>query len=192
VTLPYSGDEFGLPSRSRAKAGVPANLLIIGTIPPARDGGPVDCVAGRGVAAAVHCRKLLVGRDRRARRCHFQDADGPAVRPYRKDSRELNRKLEAYLDRDQQIGHSYLMNLENVVDLRFAWEHKVMPLLQEYFYGDGEKLLAILGKDLVAEEKMILGNSDSGEERIVYHLQETRPGDEFVRALKRIAGVSAE
>jgi len=42
----------------------------------------------------------------------------------------LNRKLEVYLDPDHQIGHSYLMNLATVADLRFAWEHKVMPLLR--------------------------------------------------------------
>jgi hypothetical protein len=82
--------------------------------------------------------KLLVGRDRRARRCHFQDANGPAVRPYREDSRALKRKLEAYLDRDHQIGPSYLVNLATVAELRFAWEHKVMPLLQEYSAGWGE------------------------------------------------------
>ncbi len=44
----------------------------------------------------------------------------------------LNRQLEAYLDRDHQIGHSYFMGLKDVADLRFAWEHKVVPLLQEY------------------------------------------------------------
>jgi hypothetical protein len=86
--------------------------------------------AGRGVAAAVQCRKLWVGRDRRARRdVRHPNADGPAVRPYRKDSRALNRKLEAHLDRDHQIGHSYFMELNDVADLRFAWEHKVVPLL---------------------------------------------------------------
>jgi 5-methylcytosine-specific restriction protein B len=60
------------------------------------------------------------------------------------------------------------MNLETVADLRFAWEHKVMPLLQEYFYGDGEKLAAILGKKFVQSETIKLGSGDSTEERTVY------------------------
>jgi hypothetical protein len=133
--------------------------------------------------------KLLVGRDRRARRdVRHPNADGPAVRPYREDSRALNRKLEAYLDRDHQIGHSYFMGLKDVADLRFAWEHKVMPLLQEYFYGDGEKLLAVLGKDFVAEQKIILGKDAAEEERIVYRLRDARPDNEFVEALQRLAG----
>jgi hypothetical protein len=58
-------------------------------------------------------------------------------------------------------NHSYLMNLENVADLRFAWEHKVMPLLQEYFYGDGEKLSAVLGTKFVQTEKIKMGDGDS-------------------------------
>jgi 5-methylcytosine-specific restriction protein B len=80
------------------------------------------------------------------------------------------------------------MNLENVADLRFAWEHKVMPLLQEYFYGDGEKLLALLGSEFVTTEKIVLGNDDSAEDRIVYRLRDTKPDEAFVKALKRLAG----
>jgi len=55
-----SGEKFGLPSRSPAKAGVVANLLIIGTIPQARDGGPVHCAAGRGPATAGRRRFAFV------------------------------------------------------------------------------------------------------------------------------------
>jgi 5-methylcytosine-specific restriction protein B len=93
----------------------------------------------------------------------------------------LNRKLEAYLDRDHQIGHSYLMNLETIADLRFAWEHKVMPLLQEYFYGDGEKLLAILGNTFVEKHDVELGSD--AETKTVYRLKQINDA-EFEFALK--------
>lgn len=86
----------------------------------------------------------------------------------------LNRKLEAYLDRDHQIGHSYFMGLNDVADLRFAWEHKVRPLLQEYFYGDGEKLCDVLGRDFVV----------AGFVRL-----KRNPGDsKFVGALEGLVG----
>jgi hypothetical protein len=99
----------------------------------------------------------------------------------------LNRKLEAYLDRDHQIGHSYLLNLATVADLRFAWEHKVMPLLQEYFYGDGEKLVAILGPTFVQTETIKVGAGDSVDDRIVYRLRNITEDAAFVQALMELA-----
>jgi 5-methylcytosine-specific restriction protein B len=94
--------------------------------------------------------------------------------------------LEAYLDRDHQIGHSYLMNLATVADLRFAWEHKVVPLLLEYFYGDGEKLVAVLGNDFVGSKPVKLGSGSDTEERTVYELKPSQPDAAFVDALKKL------
>jgi 5-methylcytosine-specific restriction protein B len=53
------------------------------------------------------------------------------------------------VDRDHQIGHSYFLALDSVTDLRFIWYHRVVPLLQEYFYNDGERLRAVLGSSFV-------------------------------------------
>jgi 5-methylcytosine-specific restriction protein B len=53
------------------------------------------------------------------------------------------------LDRDNQVGHSYFLNLKNGNELHFAWYNRVVPLLQEYFYNDGERLFAVLGKGFV-------------------------------------------
>jgi len=92
-----------------------------------------------------------------------------------------------YLDRDHQIGHSYLMNLATVADLRFAWEHKAMPLLQEYFYGDGEKLEAILGKKFVQADEIPVGVDENVEKREVYRLQSIRADHDFVQALTELA-----
>jgi 5-methylcytosine-specific restriction protein B len=67
----------------------------------------------------------------------------------------LNERIAALLDRDHQIGHSYLMGLERlpekerVQNLRFKWYHRVVPLLQEYFYNDAERLRAVLGDGFV-------------------------------------------
>ena len=50
------------------------------------------------------------------------------------------------LDRDHQIGHSYFIGVDTIDKLKDVWFDNVMPLLNEYFYGDWEKLQAILGK----------------------------------------------
>lgn len=46
------------------------------------------------------------------------------------------------------------MNLTDADGLRFAWYNRLVPLLQEYFYHDGERLQAVLGKAFVQEIKL--------------------------------------
>ena len=43
------------------------------------------------------------------------------------------------------LPHAYLLGVESLADLKEVFLDKVIPLLQEYFYGDGEKVCAILG-----------------------------------------------
>jgi 5-methylcytosine-specific restriction protein B len=45
------------------------------------------------------------------------------------------------LGKDYQIGHSYFMG---DIDLDFVLEYKIKPLLEEYFYGDEDKLNEVL------------------------------------------------
>ena len=166
VVLPYSGDEFS----------VPPNLLIVGTMNTAdRSIALLDVALRRrftfvelmpqpellGEVAGVPLGKLLTA---------------------------LNQKLEAHFDRDHQIGHSYFMGLASLEDLRFAWKHKIVPLLQEYFYSDGEKLLALLGKEFIEGIDVPLGNSGNDEKRTVYRLRKLPTGNDFADALKRLAG----
>ena len=66
---------------------------------------------------------------------------------------EINGRIALLLDNDHQIGHSYFWGIDNLADLRFAWEHRIVPLLQEYFYNDGERLQAILGKQFVVAKR---------------------------------------
>lgn len=61
----------------------------------------------------------------------------------------LNQRITLLRDRDHQIGHSYFMGIEDVDDLRFAWYHRVMPLLQECFYNDPERLNAVVGDEFL-------------------------------------------
>lgn len=39
------------------------------------------------------------------------------------------------LGKGKQIGHSYLMNLDNVDDVLDAWKYEILPLIEEYYFG---------------------------------------------------------
>ena len=58
---------------------------------------------------------------------------------------QLNDRIRLLLDRDHQVGHSYLMHLKDRSALHHAWYNRVVPLLEEYFYNDSERLHAVLG-----------------------------------------------
>ena len=58
---------------------------------------------------------------------------------------KINKRIELLYDRDHQIGHSYLMKADSLKDLRDTFLANVIPLLQEYFYGDWEKRCIVLG-----------------------------------------------
>ena len=59
----------------------------------------------------------------------------------------INRRIVELLDRDHQIGHTYLMGVETLEELAGTFRKKIMPLLQEYFYDDWEKLREVLNNN---------------------------------------------
>ncbi|MGC9362545.1 MAG: hypothetical protein ACP5F3_06420, partial [Candidatus Syntrophosphaera sp.] len=59
---------------------------------------------------------------------------------------------------DHQIGHSYFLGIESAEELKEVFENKVIPLLQEYFYGDYGKIGLVLGPGFV--EKTTNGEQD--------------------------------
>ena len=56
----------------------------------------------------------------------------------------LNKKIKILLDRDHQIGHSYFINVKDKEHLKQIWFNSIIPLLNEYFYGDWEKLKLVI------------------------------------------------
>ena len=64
----------------------------------------------------------------------------------------LNKNITILLDRDHQIGHSYFINTKyndnngnnNAETLKEIWIDKILPLLNEYFYCDWDKLKLII------------------------------------------------
>jgi 5-methylcytosine-specific restriction endonuclease McrBC GTP-binding regulatory subunit McrB len=68
----------------------------------------------------------------------------------------INNRIEKLLDKDHQIGHSYFMSKSNklsISELRDVFKNKIMPLLQEYFYGDFGKIGLVLGEGFIEENK---------------------------------------
>ncbi len=170
VTLPYSREPFG----------VPPNLTILGTMNTADRSialldlalrrrftfveMPPDPSLLREDVAGVNLRNLLI---------------------------RLNKRVGALLDPDHRIGHSYLMGVKTADDLHFAWYRRIVPLLQEYFYHDGERLQAVLGKAFVTETtldeetKTALG---AAYEDVTRYEIEQLPGEAFLKALRALAG----
>ena len=65
----------------------------------------------------------------------------------------INQRISVLLDEDHAIGHSYFMKIKTLAELKTIFTNKILPLLEEYFYGDLGKVGLILGKDFIRIEK---------------------------------------
>ncbi len=129
VKLPYSQEFFT----------VPKNLYIIGTMN----------TSDRSIASIDIALR---------RRFKFKEMmpDSNLVANFGIDFEQifekLNTKIKILLDRDHQIGHSYFINTKynnenennNIETLKEIWFNEILPLLNEYFYCDWEKLKLII------------------------------------------------
>lgn len=71
----------------------------------------------------------------------------------------INSRIQVLLDKDHEIGHSYLMRIHKSEDpekaLKTVFEKRIIPLLEEYFYGDLSKIGLILGEHFVKRKETI-------------------------------------
>ncbi len=65
--------------------------------------------------------------------------------------KKLNERLRYLYDREHQIGHAYFFGVRSLADLRAVFAERVLPLLQEYFYGQWDKVALTLGYPLKDE-----------------------------------------
>lgn len=64
----------------------------------------------------------------------------------------MNQRIEALYDREHTLGHAFFMPLRKeekatINQLESIFKNKIIPLLQEYFYEDYEKIMLVLGID---------------------------------------------
>ena len=64
----------------------------------------------------------------------------------------INQRIELLIDKDHQIGHSYFFTVKSLDDLKLVFQDKIIPLLEEYFYGDYGKIGLVLGESFIAEK----------------------------------------
>jgi len=126
--LPYSGQNFGVPD----------NVYIIGTMN----------TADRSIAmidTALRRRFSFVEMQPESATLKDVLVDGIDIAEMLDT---LNKRITVLLDREHTIGHSYLLPLKadpTIENLAGIFENKIIPLLQEYFYDDYEKIQLVLG-----------------------------------------------
>lgn len=153
VTLPYSKEQFS----------VPANLYIIGTMNTAdRSIALLDTALRRRFrfVEMMPKSKLLEG-------VTVGDID------IRRLLQTINQRIEVLYDRDHQIGHTYFLPLKDnptIEKLSDIFRHSILPLLQEYFYDNWEKINLVLNNNgfVTAEDppKMLSGDLIDSEKKI--------------------------
>ena len=128
VKLPYSNDDFG----------VPQNLYILGTMNTAdRSIALMDTALRRRFEFIEMLPDLEV--------LDGLEVDGINIKLMLE---KINQRVEYLYDRDHTIGHAYFMSLKDnatLEELENIFKNKIIPLLQEYFYDDWEKIRLVLG-----------------------------------------------
>ncbi|MBO7480730.1 MAG: AAA family ATPase [Bacteroidales bacterium] len=133
VTLPYSKDEFGVPS----------NLYIIGTMNTTdRSVGNIDYAVRRRFAFVTLKSKREIVEDK------WGTDDCNAVKLFDAVKSFIEKKKYDMDIEDLMVGHSYFMANDDS-ELELKWKYEILPLLNEYI-KDG-----ILKGDAIKTDKTI-------------------------------------
>jgi hypothetical protein len=163
ATLPYSQTQFV----------VPKNLYIIGAMNTAdRSVEALDTALRRRFTfIAVPPEPGLLPK--------VGEVEGLSV-DLQKMLHTINARIQKLLDRDHCIGHSYFLGVSSFEDLQIVFATKILPLLEEYFYGDPARIGMVLGEKFVwrNDESVNWAQGDWGQdgfdERNIYVIKDPR------------------
>ena len=65
--------------------------------------------------------------------------------------KKINKRIEVLKDSEHQIGHSYFMDMHSIEDMMTVFRNKIIPLLQEYFFGDIDRIKMVIGEGFFTE-----------------------------------------
>ena len=150
ATLPYSGESFGVPN----------NLYILGTMNTAdRSIALLDTALRRRFQFIERMPNPdLVEKD-------IEGIDGQEMLT------AINLRIKAKLDREHQVGYTYFIGVKNINALADAFQRSILPLLQEYFYDDWEKIQYVLnGNPFVRKDPSAPSDSDADANRPMLEL----------------------
>lgn len=138
ASLAYSGRQFGVPS----------NLYIIGTMNTAdRSIQLLDTALRRRfqfVELMPDCEHSGINSN-----CNGVDCSMLLTK--------MNERITALIDREHQIGHTYLLSVDTIEELAESFKHRIFPLLQEYFFDDWSKIRMVLGSSNFVTRRRIEG-----------------------------------
>lgn len=134
VKTPYSQSEFGVPN----------NLYIIGTMN----------TADRSVEALDSAL--------RRRFCFTEMMPRPELltkviggMALQEVLETINKRIVVLKDREHQIGHSYFLKVGDEPSLKMVFKNNIIPLLQEYFYGNYDYIRLVLGEGFMKPNERI-------------------------------------
>jgi 5-methylcytosine-specific restriction protein B len=168
VTLAYSGEKFS----------VPANVDVIGTMNTAdRSLALLDTALRRRfdfVALMPDTRAEKVADDpHSAPLAGLMVATEQGEIDVRRMLENINARIEALYDRDHSIGHAYFTHLwrkpdgqERFAALTDTFRNRIVPLLEEYFFEDWQKIRLVLADNQKQDPQaqFIIETEDHGQD----------------------------
>ncbi len=143
VTLPYSKEPFY----------VPGNVYLIGTMNTADR-------SLAGLDLALRRRFSFTEMPPRPALLKGINIEGAEDLDLAEMLTKMNQRITVLLDRDHTIGHAYFMPLQKknstpakLAELAGIFRQKILPLLQEYFFEDWERIRWVLNDQNKSQKK---------------------------------------